>query len=247
MGCSANWEEGASLTESQDLRSEGKPFARGSPVHVRSSSSPRPSSAQPSVGIPVPLRKRSWEEAMNFDTPLPDGLAPPGKRCRWGGVARSPPSLDREGYHASLVCPRGSAGEARATQRRGWKHPPADAREDRTLEVVPARRRMSLQKSTADVLAQRSGRLHFNRFGGVRGRAPSPYRPRASANDRGQRDIGTGSTRKQSRDRARDRPYPHGRGQAGDGRHLRPPKWAALHGAPADAVLAASWATHSRE
>jgi hypothetical protein len=125
-------------------------------------------------GIPEPLRKRSGEEAMNFDTPLPDGLAPSGKRRRWCGVARSPPSLDREGYHASLACPRGPAGEARATQRRGWKHPPADAREDRTLEVVLARRRMSLQKSTADVLAQRSGRLHFNRFGGVRGPAPSP-------------------------------------------------------------------------
>jgi len=161
-------------TESQDLRSEGKPFARSSPVHVRSSSSPRPSSAQPSVGVFVPLRKRSGEEAMDFGAPLPGRLAPPGKRRRRCGVARSPPWLECEGYHASLACPKGSAWEARATQRRGWKHPPADAREDRTLEVVLARRPMSLQKSTADVLAQRSGRLHFNRFGGVRGRAPSP-------------------------------------------------------------------------
>jgi len=33
------------------------------------------------------------------------------------------------------------------------------------------------------------------------------YRPRASVNERERRDIGAGSTRKQSRDRARDRPY----------------------------------------
>jgi hypothetical protein len=76
----------------------------------------------------------------------------------------------------------------------------------------------------------------------------APGRPRASVNDREQRDIGAESTRKQSRDRARDRPFPRvRRGEAGDGRHLRPPMWAARHGAPTDAALAASWVTRSRE
>lgn len=50
---------------------------------------------------------------------------------------------------------------------------------------------------------------------------------------RKQRDIGVGSARKPSRDRVRDRPYPRvRRGQAGDGRHLGPPKRTARHGAP---------------
>jgi len=194
--------------ESQDLRSEGKPFARGSPVHVRSSSSPRPSSAQPSVGIPRAASQAERGGGGELRCSSPRQACPVRERCRWREVARSPPLLECRGYHASLAGSRGPAREARATQRRGWKHPPADAREDRTLEVVLARRRMSLQKSTAGVLAQRSGRLHFNRFGGVRGRAPSSCRPRESVNGQERRDIGAGSTRKQSRDRARDRPYP---------------------------------------
>jgi len=75
-----------------------------------------------------------------------------------------------------------------------------------------------------------------------------PCRPRESVNGGEQRDIGAGSTRKQSRDRARDRPYPRlDAATLDDGRHLRPPMWAALHGAPADAASASLWDTCLRK
>jgi len=138
-----------------------------------------------------PRRNRRWVSPCRFASGAGGGnelrrfLSRTGLPRQGNGVVGAEwlaarPHLKARAITQALRAREGPRGKRGRRKKRGWKHPPADAREDRTLEVVLARRRMSLQKSTADVLAQRNGSLHFNRFGGVRGRVPSSLSSRES-------------------------------------------------------------------
>jgi len=127
--------------ESQATPTNGRwPFAHGSSVHVRSSSSLRPSSAQPSVGFLEPLRTRRREERRT-SAPLSrivlhspeDGVV--GAAWLAAAFARNAKAVS----HA-LRAREGLQGKQRQRKGAGVEHPPVNAREDRTLEVVLARR-----------------------------------------------------------------------------------------------------------
>jgi hypothetical protein len=181
MGCSANWEEGASLN-----RIAGPAFGRQA---LRSwLAGPRTLIVIASTilgatvgGYPRVASQAERGEVMNFDASSSrTGLPRLGNGVVGAEWLAARPHLKARAITQALRAREGPRGKRGRRKKRGWKHPPADAREDRTLEVVLARRRMSLQKSTADVLAQRNGSLHFNRFGGVRGRVPSSLSSRES-------------------------------------------------------------------
>jgi hypothetical protein len=84
-------------------------------------------------------------------------------RSRYRWVRRgSLPAFARKSRGLSHVArPRRAREKRRPTQRHGRKRPPACAGEDRTLEVMLARR-SSLQKSTDSVLAKTGERPPFH-------------------------------------------------------------------------------------
>jgi len=212
-------------------------FARGSSVHIRTSPSSRPSAAQPSVGFSVPLRTRYRGRAMTFGATLSDGLAPVREwRCRCG-VARCPPLLERQGLsHAERAqkARKGSEGDAKVRvetpSRRCARG--SDARGRARASSCRCRSRQLV------FWRREASTLHLNRFGGVRGWAPSSLPGTWKRERSWAKRCRAGSTRKPSRDRIRDRPLPRKRGDAVDGRHFGSLKWAALHGALTNVVLA---------
>jgi len=98
---------------------------------------------------------------MNFGAPLSARLALAVNDVVGAERLAARPRSKGKGCTYALCAREGPQGKRGQTRRRGWKHPPADAREDRTLEVVLARRRSSLQKSFSSVLAGRSGLLPY--------------------------------------------------------------------------------------
>jgi hypothetical protein len=100
-----------------------------------------------------PRRNRRWNRgiashaasrrAAAFGAPPSGRLVLPGRRCRWCGVARCLLSLGRGRAVACRALRRkrtGSGGQRNGTGSPIKRGPPVGAGEDRTLEVVLARR-----------------------------------------------------------------------------------------------------------
>jgi len=169
-GCSTSWEEGSHLSPfaGTAYEREGRPFARGSSAHAHTSLSPQPSSAQPTVGFMVPPRTRRREERRSLALHSQAELAPFRERRRWCGVARCPPSLEREGGYRMPRTPTKRARKAGAD---------ATAQSGNVLTAGGERRGLDRSRSCSRVVLSRSrsrqlvvwrkeaGVLHFIRFG----------------------------------------------------------------------------------
>lgn len=127
--------------------------------------------------------KERWPSALSVVQ------ACPGTRVALLVWCGSLPALARKtGAIACQVCPKGSQGKrGRRKGAGGNTLPPMRARIGRSR--LCSRVFMSLQKSAVGILAQRSERFHFNRFGVARGRASSFWPARESVTDRGRRDA----------------------------------------------------------
>lgn len=112
-------------------------------------------------GLATPLRTRRSRRAVNPRCSNSWQACTARSRYRW--VRRgSLPAFARKSRGLSHVArPRRAREKRRPTQRHGRKRPPACAGEDRTLEVMLARR-SSLQKSTDSVLAKTGERAPFH-------------------------------------------------------------------------------------
>jgi len=145
-------------------------FAPGGSAHARTSTLPRPSSARPTVGSRRRLA-RGVSRSSVLRRPTSRRLAAAVSRRRRCGVARCLSSLGR-GRAIARRAPRegrtGSEGQRTGTGGNTRKHE-AGAREDRTLEVVLARRRCRCRSRQTVFGAENRTSLHFTRSGGRSG------------------------------------------------------------------------------